>query len=105
MSFEIYTIFLPTEINLYYYIILFIHSFTYLCVVFNDNSVRREILDNVLNEFGIPIKLVTLIKMCLNEIYSEVSIHKYLSDSHSERSPLLFNFYSEYAIRKVQENK
>jgi hypothetical protein len=31
------------------------------------NSVRREVLYNILIEFGIPRKLAGLIKMCLNE--------------------------------------
>jgi hypothetical protein len=30
-------------------------------------SVRREVLYSVLIEFGVPMKLVRLIKMCLNE--------------------------------------
>ena len=33
------------------------------------SSVRREVLYNILIEFGIPMKLVTLIKMCLNETF------------------------------------
>jgi sorting nexin-29 len=45
------------------------------------DSVRREVLYNNLIEFGIPMKLVTLIKMCLNETYSKVRIGKHLSDS------------------------
>jgi hypothetical protein len=45
------------------------------------DSVRREVLYNILIEFGIPMKLVRLIKMCLNEIYSKVRIGKHLSDS------------------------
>ena len=36
------------------------------------DSFRREVLYNILIEFGIPRKLVMLIKMCLNEIYSTV---------------------------------
>jgi hypothetical protein len=36
------------------------------------DSVWREALYNILIEFGIPRKLVGLIKMCLNETYSRV---------------------------------
>jgi hypothetical protein len=32
-----------------------------------DYSVRRKVLHNILIEFGVPMKLVRLIKMCLNE--------------------------------------
>jgi hypothetical protein len=35
------------------------------------DSVRREVLCNIIIEFGIEIKLVRLIKMCLNETYSK----------------------------------
>jgi hypothetical protein len=31
------------------------------------DSMRREVLYNILIEFGVPMKLVRLIKMCLNE--------------------------------------
>jgi hypothetical protein len=44
-------------------------------------SVRREALYNILIEFWVPMKLVTLIKMCLNETYSKLLIVKYLSDT------------------------
>jgi hypothetical protein len=36
------------------------------------DSVRMEVLYNILTEIGIPMKLVRLIKMCLNETYSRV---------------------------------
>jgi hypothetical protein len=44
------------------------------------NSVRREVLYNILIQFGIPRKLVGLIQMCLNKTYSTVHIGKYKSD-------------------------
>jgi hypothetical protein len=31
------------------------------------DSVRREVLYNILIEFGVPMKLIRLIRMCLNE--------------------------------------
>jgi hypothetical protein len=73
--------------------------------------VRTEVLYNILIEIGIPMILVRLIKMCLNETHSKVHTGKHLSDSfpiqnglkHDALSPLLFNFALEYAIRKVQE--
>jgi sorting nexin-29 len=77
------------------------------------DSVRREVLYNILIEFGIPRKLVGLIKTCLNETYSTVRIDKYQSDRFpiqnglkqgDASSPLLFNFALEYAISRVQKN-
>jgi hypothetical protein len=60
------------------------------------------------------MKLVRLIKICLNETYSRVRIGKHLSDSFPIQnglkqgyalSLLLFNVALEYAIRKAQENQ
>jgi hypothetical protein len=43
------------------------------------DSVRGEVLFNILSKFGIHKKLVGLIQMCLNETYSTVCIGKYQS--------------------------
>jgi len=37
-------------------------------------------LYNILIDFGIPMEMVRLIKMCLNETYSRVRVGKHLSD-------------------------
>jgi hypothetical protein len=34
----------------------------------------REVLFNIQKEFGVPMKLVRLMKMCLNETYSNVHL-------------------------------
>ena len=47
------------------------------------DSVSREVLHNILIEFGVPTKLVRLIKICLNETSSRVRIGKHLSDAFS----------------------
>jgi hypothetical protein len=78
------------------------------------DSERREVLYNILIEFGITKKLVGLTQMCLNETYSTVYIGKYQSDKFPIQnglkqgdalSPLLSNSALEYAIRKAQENQ
>jgi hypothetical protein len=78
------------------------------------DSVKREVLYNILLEFGIPKKLVMLIKMCVNETCSKVHLGKLLSNAFPIQiglkqgyalSLLLFNIALEYSIRKVQENQ
>ena len=59
---------------------------------------------NIVIEFGITVKIVRLIKMCLNETYSRVCVNKYLSVMFHMKndfrqgdalSPLIFNFALE----------
>jgi hypothetical protein len=71
-------------------------------------------LYTILIEFGVPKKLVRLIKLCLTETYSRVRVGKNLSEMFAIRnglkqgnalSPLLFSFALEYAIKRVQVNQ
>jgi len=71
-------------------------------------------LYNIINEFGIPMKLLRLIKVCLNETCSRFRVAKHLSDMLSIKnglkqgdalSSLLFDIAVECAIRRVQVNQ
>ena len=71
----------------------------------------REVLYKIMIEFGIPRKLVRLVKMSLTETYSRVRVGKNVSDRFPIRNglkqgdgllPVLFNIALEYAIRRVQ---
>ena len=74
-------------------------------------SIRREILYNILIECGVPMKMLRVINLCLNETYSRVRVGKHLSDLFLIRnvlkqgdalSPLFFNFVLDYAIMRAQ---
>jgi hypothetical protein len=78
------------------------------------DSVRQEVLYNILIELGISIKLVRLIKMCLNETYSRVQVGKHLSEIFPIKnckkqgnvvSPLVFNCALKYTFRSVHVNQ
>jgi hypothetical protein len=72
------------------------------------DSVRREVLYNILIKFGIPTKLVRLKKMHLNETYCRVEVGMFPVKNGLKQdvvSLLLFNFALEYAIRRVQVNQ
>jgi hypothetical protein len=78
------------------------------------DSVRREVLCNILIEFGILMKLVGLSKMCMKEAYRRVQVGKNLSISFPTTckdglkqgdglSTLLSKFALEYAITRVHQ--
>jgi len=70
---------------------------------------QYNILTDISIDFGFPMKLLRLIKVCLNEMCSRVQVGKNLSNmfpirndlKQDDLSPLLFNFALEYAIRRV----
>jgi hypothetical protein len=52
------------------------------------DSVRREVFYSILIKFGVPMKLLRLNKMCLNDMYIKVRICKSLSDNFPIRNGL-----------------
>jgi len=71
-------------------------------------------LYKILIEFGTPIKLLRLKKLCLNETYRRVRVGKHLSDMFPDKhgfkkgdalSSRLFNFSFEYVIRRTEVNQ
>jgi hypothetical protein len=70
-------------------------------------------LHNVLIDTGIPVTLLRLVKMCLNETCSRPSVGKQVYEmlhiksgmKQDTLSPLYFNSALEYTIRRVQVNQ
>ena len=78
------------------------------------DSIRKGVLYNILIEYVIPMKLVSLIKMFLTETCSRVWVGRNLSDMFPVRNGLkkgdallllLFNFALGYIIKTVQVNQ
>jgi hypothetical protein len=74
------------------------------------DSLRGEVLYNILTEFTIPRKLIGLIIMCVNYMYSTACLDRNLAynfpiqNSLKEEdalSPLLLNFALQCAVRWV----
>jgi hypothetical protein len=73
-------------------------------------SISREVLYNILTECGVPMKVLRVMNMCLNETYSRIWVGNHLSEFSIRNglkqgdalSPLIFNFVSDYAIMRVQ---
>jgi hypothetical protein len=76
-----------------------------------QDSLGWEVLYNILMESGLPMKLDSLNKMCLNDVYSKVHIGKHLPNVFCNQNclkqgddlPMPFNFALVYVIRKIQE--
>jgi len=75
-----------------------------LCIDFKKayDSVWREVL-YIVTEFGITMKLVRFIKMCLNETYNKVRIAKYLSVAGE--SPVAACEHSKELLGSLKEEK
>jgi len=72
------------------------------------------VLYNILIESDIPMKLMEIIKMCLNETCSRVRAGKNLSDIYPIKNslrksdtsrPMHFTVALEYAVSRVQERQ
>ena len=72
------------------------------------------VLFNILNEFGVPMILLSLMKLCRNEAHSRVRLGKRLPDIFPIKnglkqgdtlSPLLFKFVLDYAIMRFRVNQ
>jgi hypothetical protein len=74
----------------------------------------KGLLCYVLTEVIVPVKLVKLIKICLNEASSEVWLSIYLSDTFPVQNVLkegdtlksfLYGCASKFVVRRVQVNQ
>jgi len=75
------------------------------------NSIHRQSLYNIMEEFGIPQKLVTLTKICMENTQYKIRVESTVSEDFEVRiglkqgdslSPTLFNIALEKAIRELQ---
>jgi hypothetical protein len=62
------------------------HLFIVLYIAYD--SYRKDVLYNILIEFGIPLKPVSVMKLYPNGTYSRVRVGKLLSDMFSIRNVL-----------------
>jgi hypothetical protein len=67
-------------LNSFFYLWIAARTGNYLDFEKAYDTVWREIFCNILTEFGTRMKLVRLIKMCLNETYRKVRIGKIMYD-------------------------
>jgi len=77
------------------------------------DSIHRESLYNIMYEFGIPCKLISLTKVCMNGTKYQVRVDNVLSEEFQvvtglkqgdALSPLLFNIALEKAVRSIQRD-
>jgi sorting nexin-29 len=78
------------------------------------DSIHRDSLYNIMNDFGFPEKLIRLTKMCMEEAKYRVRVDNELSSPFTvdtglkqgdSLSPLLFNLALEKMIRELQANE
>ena len=65
------------------------------------DSCRRKSLYNIFIEFGVPMKIDRLIKICLSENYSRVGIGKNLCDIFPIRNGLNKMMYYRQCLSTV----
>jgi hypothetical protein len=68
------------------------------------DSIRRELLYSILIEFGVPMKLVILIKMRINKTHSEVHIAKHLSGTFPVQNGLKKEMLYRHCFSALLQN-